>query len=190
VNILTQMDAPPAAARGAGNGRTTYRKTAGTAGYTPLLVATVRGQVPLALYLLDHRADPNNLRAGFTPLHWGVTEWESFTANHVYGLEDAMMGIPDRQAKLQLINALLAHGANPNSRMTKTQPSIAGGYEDTVGATPFLLASSVDDLEMMQILLKTGAHPKIGTATNATTIMAATGLNHGIGESPITEPQA
>ena len=101
-----------------------------------------------------------------------------------------MGGIPDRQAKLQLVNALLAHGANVNARMTKPRPSIAGGYEDTVGATPFLLASSADDLEMMQLLLKAGADPKIPTATNATALMAATGLNHGIGESPVTEPQA
>ncbi|MBV9772068.1 MAG: ankyrin repeat domain-containing protein [Bryobacterales bacterium] len=166
------------------------RKTPGTLGYTPLLVATVRGQVPLALYLLDHGADPNIGAAGFTPLHWASTEWESFTANRVYGLSDPMSGIPDRQAKLQLVNALLAHGANPNARMTKPQPALAGGYEDTVGATPFLLASSIDDLEMMRILLKAGADPKQVTATNATAIMAATGLNHGIGESPITETQA
>jgi ankyrin repeat protein len=192
VNILSHTDpaavAPPSRA---GAGRTTaVRKTNGTDGYTPLLVATVRGQVPLALFLLDHGADPNIGDAGFTPLHWASTEWESFTANPVYGLQDAMSGIPDRHAKLQLLNALLGHGANPNARMTKPQPSIAGGYEDTVGSTPLLLASSADDLEIMRILVKAGADPKIATATNATTIMAATGLNHGIGESPVTEPQA
>ncbi len=165
-------------------------KTQGTNGYTPLLVATVRGQVPLALWLLDHGADANILDAGVTPLHWASTEWETYTANRVYGLIDAMGGIPDRQAKLQLVNALLAHGANVNARMTKPRPSIAGGYEDTVGATPLLLASSADDLEMMQLLVKAGADPKIPTATNATALMAATGLNHGIGESPVAEAQA
>ncbi len=70
--------------------------------------------------------------------------------------------------------------------MTKPQPSFAGGYPDAVGATPFLLAASADDIEMMRILLDAGADPKILTATNATAIMAATGLNHGIGENPIT----
>lgn len=198
INVLTKAD-PGAAAdnRRAGGGRGAPgvqpiggRKTAGNDGYTPLLVATVRGQVPLALYLLDHGADPNVPDAGFTPLHWASTEWESFTANRVYGLIDPMGGIPDREAKLRLVNALIAHGANVNARMTKPQPSIAGGYEESVGATPFLLASSVDDLEMMKLLLKAGADPKIPTSSNATAIMAATGLNHGIGESPITEPQA
>ena len=197
VNILTQADGGTGAdanrAAPAGSGRTALigaRKTAGTNGYTPLLVATVRGQVPLALFLLDHGADPNIGDAGFTPLHWASTEWESFTANRVYGLVDPMGGIPDREAKLRLVNALLAHGANPNARMTKSQPNIAGGYEDAVGATPLLLASSADDLEIMRILVRAGADPKQATATNATAIMAATGLNHGIGESPVTEAQA
>jgi len=101
-----------------------------------------------------------------------------------------MSGIPDRQGKLRLVKALLARGANVNARMTKRQPSFATGYTDAVGATPLLLAASVDDVEMMHILLDAGADPKIQTGTKATTIMAATGLNHGIGESLVTEEQA
>ena len=165
-------------------------KTVGTIGYTPLLVAVVRGQVDLALYLMDHGADPNILAAGYTPLHWASSNWESFTANPVYGFEDAMSGIPDRQAKLRLVRALLAHGDNVNARMTKPQPTFAGGYLDAVGATPFLLAASANDLEMMRILIEAGADPKILTATNASAVMAATGLNHFVGEDTVTEAQA
>ncbi len=192
INILTEAD------KGAvrPQGRTPSgliiggAKTPGAVGYTPLLVATVRAQVPLALWLLDHGADPNIMDAGFTPLHWASTEWETYTANRVYGVVNPMAGIPDRKQKMQLVNALLAHGVNVNARMTKPRPSIAGGYEDTVGATAFLLAASADDLEMMQLLVKAGADPKIETATNASSLMAATGLNHGIGESPVTEAEA
>ena len=43
---------------------------------------------------------------------------------------------------------------------------------------------------MMRILLAAGADPKIKTATNATAIMAATGLNHGIGEAFESEARA
>lgn len=161
-----------------------------TGGYTPLLVATLRAQVDTALWLLDHGADPNINSAGFTPLHWAATSWEGFASNPVYGFEDPMSGIHDRQAKLKLVKALLAHGANVNARMTKRQPSFATGYTDGVGATPFLLAASVDDVEMMRILLDAGADPKVPTNTNATAIMAATGLNHGIGESLVTEKEA
>jgi uncharacterized protein len=187
VNILTQT------ADGTTNRVSSFlgiAKSQGALGYTPLLVAVVRGQVDLALYLLDHGADPNNIAAGFTPLHWASSQWESFTANPVYGFEDPMSGIPDRQAKLRLVKALLAHGANVNARATKPQPQFAGGYLDATGATPLLLAASANDMEMMHILLDAGADPKILTATNASAIMAAAGLNHSIGEDTVTEAQA
>jgi ankyrin repeat protein len=188
VNILTAGGESAGAAVGGGGGG---RGGGGsTGGYTPLLIATLRAQVDVALYLLEHGADPNVDTAGFTALHWASTSWEGYASNPVYGFEDAMSGIQDRQAKLRLVRALLAHGANVNARMTKRPPSFATGYVDGVGATALLLAASIDDLEMMRILLAAGADPKIPTATNATAIMAATGLNHGIGESLVTEPEA
>ena len=101
-----------------------------------------------------------------------------------------MSGIPTRQAKLQIVKALLAHGANPNGRMTRRPPGFVGGYEDAPGATPFLIASAAADLEMMRLLLAAGADPALATETHATPVMAASGLNKGIGESPITEEQA
>ncbi len=159
-------------------------------GYTPLLVATLRAQIEVAVYLLDHGADPNNNAAGFLPLHWASTTWEGYSSNPVYGFEDPMSGIPDRKGKLRLVKALLAHGAKVNAQMTKRQPSFGTGYTDGVGATALLLAASVQDVEMMQILLDAGADPRIQTATKAHAIMAASGLNHGIGESFVTEAEA
>ena len=164
-----------------------------SAGSTPLLVATVRGHVPLALFLLEQGADPNVLDGGFTPLHWASGTWEGGISNPVYGFTDAMSGIPNRKAKLELVKALLARGANPNSRMTRRPPGFAGlggGYEDAPGSTPFLLASAAADLEMMQLLLSAGADPKQMTDSKTTPVMAASGLNRGIGESPTTEEQA
>ena len=87
----------------------------------------------------------------------------------------------------------MQNAVHRNSTQTLTKrpkPAFAGGYTDGVGATPFLLASSVDDVEMMRILLSAGADPKLVTGTNTTAVMAATGLNHGVGESPVTESQA
>jgi ankyrin repeat protein len=179
--------AAAAAARGPG-----FQATI-SAGSTPLLVATVRGHVPLALFLLEQGADPNVLDAGFTALHWASGTWEGGISNPVYGFTDPMSGIQNRQQKVALVKALLAHGANPNSRMTRRPPGffgLSGGYEDAAGATPFLLASAAADLEMMRLLLAAGADPAQVTDTKATPVMAASGLNRGIGESPITETQA
>ena len=129
-------------------------------GSTALLVATVRGEVPLALFLLDHGADPNILDAGFTPLHWAAGTWENGLANPVYGFVDPIGGIPDREAKLQLVQALLAHGANPNLQMTARPPGYGGtgtgGYNDAPGATAFILAANAADVEMMRLLLEGG----------------------------------
>ena len=107
--------------------------------------------------------------AGFTPLHWAAGTWESGDANPVYGFTDPMSGIPERQAKLQLVKALLAHGANPN---VPHDAAAAGdspaGYTDAIGATPFLLASAAADVEMMRLLLAAGADPKVTTKSNTT----------------------
>ncbi|HUK35509.1 MAG TPA: ankyrin repeat domain-containing protein, partial [Vicinamibacterales bacterium] len=180
-----------AAAGGEGRGPA-YQATL-SADSTPLLVATLRGQVPIAIFLLERGAKPNLADAGFTPLHWAAGTREGGVSNPVYGFSDPMSGIPDRKAKLQLVHALLAHGANPNARMTRRPPGFAGlggGYEDAPGATPFLLASAAADVEIMQILLDAGADPTLVTDTNATPVMAASGLNRGIGENAITEAQA
>jgi ankyrin repeat protein len=220
VNVRSQPDPPPENGRGRGEGPAGGRapaRVAGagstggsgagaggavfvgqrrdeiSAGSTPLLVATVRAQVPLALMLLDQGADPNVADAGFMPLHWAAGTWENGISNPVYGFTDPMSGIPDRQAKLQLVKALLAHGADPNARMTSRQPGFGAsgvsGYNDALGATPFILASNAADLEMMRILLAAGADPKLVTKTQSNAILAATGLNRGVGENPITEEQ-
>jgi uncharacterized protein len=174
------------AARGAGAGGAGARGDSNFGGSTPLLVATVRGHVPLALFLLDRGADPNVLDAGFTPLHWAAGTWENGLANPVYGFVDPIGGIPDREAKLQLVKDLLAHGANPNLQMTARPPGFGGtgtgGYNDAAGATPFIVAANAADVEMMRILLAAGADPHLVTKTNSNALLAATGLNRGIGE--------
>ena len=183
VNIRSQPD-PTVKGRGP-----TYTATI-SAGSTPLLVATVRGQVPLALFLLEHGADPNVEDAGFTALHWAAGTWENDLANPVFGFTDPMSGIPERQAKLQLVKSLLARGANPNARLTKPPPGFPGGYAEPIGATPFFLAAAVADVEMMRLLLAAGADPAMTTKSNTTPLMAAAAVNRKLSESAVTEEQS
>lgn len=185
VNTHAKRDSvPPRGAPSGGVGFTT--RGSSFPGSTALLVATVRGHVPLALFLLDHGADPNDDEAGFTPLHWAAGTWENGLANPVYGFVDPIGGIPDREAKLRLIKALLARGANPNLQMTVRPPTFGGtgtgGYNDAYGATPFIVAANASDLEVMKMLLAAGADPHLLTGTKSNALLAATGLNRGIGE--------
>jgi ankyrin repeat protein len=167
----------------------TYTATL-SGGSTPLLVATVRGQVALALFLLEHGADPNIEDAGFTALHWATSTWENDLSNPVFGFADPMSGIPDRQAKLQLVKSLLARGANPDARMTRPPPGFGGGYAEPIGATSFFLAAAVADVEMMKLLIAAGADPSLTTKGNTTPLMAAASVNRKLSESAVTEAQS
>jgi ankyrin repeat protein len=185
VNIHGQRPSKPGPGAGlAGTGYTT--RGSSFPGATALLVATVRGHVPLAIFLLEHGADPNIHEAGFAPLHWAAGTWENGLANPVYGFVDAIGGIPDRAGKLRLIAALLAHGANPNLQMTVRPPTFngtgTGGYNDGYGATPFIVAANASDVEILRMLVASGANPHLVTGTKSNALLAATGLNRGIGE--------
>src|SRR5262249_19197931 len=125
-------------------------------GSTPLLVATVRGHTPLAKLFLDVGANPDGdaRAAGYTPLHLASTKSEGVITNDypaAPGEWAGLAGIPSREGKIELIKALLDHGASINARVTKDLPR----YGFTLfkrnylpGGTPFYLASLVADVEV------------------------------------------
>jgi ankyrin repeat protein len=68
---------------------------------------------------------------------------------------------------LELIEALLVKGADPNLRvkdntLTRTIFTMQWFFED--GATPFIRAAQSSDTDLMALLLKHGADPKAVTA--------------------------
>ncbi len=72
---------------------------------------------------------------------------------------------------LELIGALLDHGANPNARLKKQQPyrtKVDRGNDTMLGAgtTAFLRAARAGDAPAMRLLLKRGADPKIATGSD------------------------
>jgi ankyrin repeat protein len=155
-------------------------------GDTPLLLAAASGHEELAIFLLDKGANANAADEwGYTALHYSM----------MHALADvAGVRIPDdtwatylfRPDMPRLVQALLAHGANPNARITKyggankllssrkDDPSKFQVYE--VGATPFLLAAFANDLEIMRLLVKGGADPNLATVGRTTPLMEAAGL--------------
>ena len=167
-------------------------------GNTPLLVATVRGHADLAIFLLEQGAQPDGAAdiAGYTPLHWVCTRYE-----HPFATDDApiegdppgewgaLSGIPDRDAKLALIRALLDHGANIEATMTKGLPSPArfGGRSAGGGATPFVVAATAGDAELMRLLVDNGADPLVRSPSGATAVMAAIAGGNAFSAHRVTE---
>ena len=169
-------------------------------GSSPLLVASVRGHVPLAKFLLDQGADPNIAQAGYTALHWASGIWESNTTyeyTFTTGEWAAWAGIPTRDKKFELIEALIVHGADVNARMTKSAPrygftlfGLQWSGASLAGATPFYLAAMSGDVETMRVLLNYGADPLISAADQTTPLMVAAGRARTDAETRILEADA
>ena len=167
-------------------------------GSSPLLVAVVRGHVALAEFLIASKANVNAADAGYTPLHWAVGTWETSTTFD-YRLTEgewaALAGIPSRAAKLEIIKALIAAGADVNALTTKTPPrygfTLFGQQQARIqGATPFFLAAIVADVEVMQMLVAAGAKPAVADADGNTPLMVAAGRCRVDNETRIPESAA
>ena len=158
-------------------------------GSSVLLVATIRSHTALAAFLLNQGADPNADDAGFTALHWAAGTWESAMTG-VFGFESYISGV--KTGKMELIKELLAHGANLNARIVKSPPRFgASGFRTRLaGATPFLLAAMAADVNVMRLLVASGADPRLATTENTTPLMVAAGLGRVQGESRVTESGA
>jgi len=165
-------------------------------GLSALTMATTRGHVPVAVLLLERGADANANGSGFAALHWAAGSWETaFTANDITtereGEHDwnALVGLKGR--RLELVDALLDHGADPNARVKTTPPRAGATRSPTLpelaGATPFLLAAMAGDVAVMQRLKAAGADPTLTTSKRSTPLMAAAGLGRILGENTVPE---
>lgn len=153
-------------------------------GVDALVVACVRGHVEVAKFLLERGADPNAMGAGYAALHWAAGTWET-VATHDYpvgaGEWKALAGIPDRRRKLELINSLLDHGADPNIRTTDVPPRFGFTQLNVVrllGGTPFFFAAAAADVEVMRLLVSRGADPLQATEDNSSPLLAAAGITY------------
>ena len=180
---------------GGGGGRVggpSYEATV-SAGSTPLLVATVRAQVPLALFLAraGGRSECRRRRLYATALggrHLGKRRGQSCLRIHRCDERDSRAA-GETAARRRHSSRAARTRMLP---MTQRPPGFAGGYDRCRSARrPFSLASAAADIEMMRLLLRAGADPKRWPQrATSTAIMAATGVNRVQGESAVTEAQA
>ena len=146
-----------------------------TSGRTPLLVASASlvatsgweyrldvepsTHEALALFLLERGADPDLPDSiGRTALHAAV-----------------------ETGKADLVRALLAHGADPNARLTRPPLVYKGdflSYGAYVGATPLWLAAAarVPDPGILRAIAAAGGDPGLPADGGTTPLMAAVGM--------------
>jgi uncharacterized protein len=131
---------------------------------TPLLVATINGQFDLAMYLLDRGANPNLAsEAGATPLYAAVNvQWAPKAA-----YPQPRAHLQQHTSYLDLMRALLAHGADPNARVNRKIWYSGYNFDqsnvDEVGATAFWRAAYAADVDAMRLLVESGADPRVPT---------------------------
>ena len=92
---------------------------------------------------------------------------------------------------LDLVDKLVAHGADVNARQTQEPRDGYRNQLDRTGATPFLLAAKSADVDLMRVLLAGGADPLLPTPDQSTSLMVAAGVGiYNVGESPGTNAEA
>ncbi len=144
---------------------------------SPLTVALMNKQYTFANFLLERGADPNIVDAhGRTALYAAVD-----MRNEDYS---AMPGRPalDPMSSLEIVEALVAHGADPNLALTQPLPGRSGmdAGDRTLGegTTPLMRAARAGDAPVMRLLLKHGADPKLETKDGNNILMLAAGVGY------------
>ena len=174
-------------------------------GITPLLnailnasIAAARGaprahaHFAIAHYLIERGANVNAVDwYGETPL-WAAVDVRNLDVNGP-GRDNGI----DRAAALELVETLLAKGADPDARTREYPPERrfvtplgSLSWVDFTGQTPFLRAALAGDVTVMRLLLAHGADPAIGTFAGTTPLMAAAGVNWVFNQTFDEGPQA
>jgi ankyrin repeat protein len=188
----------------------------GSDGIHALPLSIINRREKFAMFLLEEGADPNGSIEGVTALHatsGNVGTWLNEWARAHGGRTGERAGSlgprglnPD--ARLRLVQALLARGANPNARIPGSAVVLGylatprrGAFEqnavgtgDVRGATPLWVAAFSanggglfgedqsyqfdSSAAILQALLTAGADHRLTTDDGTTPLMAAAGIGH------------
>ena len=187
----------------------------GSDGTHPLPLSIVSRHDGFAMFLLEEGADPNGSIHGVSALHAAVGRVSTWLAG--WYRERGMRGTEvsgggrlglDPNRRLPLVKELLARGADPNARITRSTVILGylarprrGAFEqnsvgtgDVRGATPLWVASFSanggglfgndseyrfeSSPEILRTLLAAGANPDLSTDDLTTPLMMAAGLGY------------
>ncbi len=144
-------------------------------GATALVLAIINAHYDVAALLADKGADPNvgDNEARMAALYAAV-DMNTLAIGH---------GRPNtrpsgRLSALDLIERLLARGADPNARLAKPvmqRHHSAGDQAFGEGSTPFMRAAKSGDVRAMRLLLAAGADPRLAQPGGDHALMFAAG---------------
>jgi len=157
-------------------GKADVNQVSGGDKFSPMVMAIANGHLTLAKYLLDHGANPNLLTvSGLSALYatidvqWAPKAWFPQPTTD-----------QETVTYLELMKALLDHGANVNEQVGEKLwfRSFTNDYTwvDPAGATPFWRAAQSSDTAAMRLLMEYKADPKLPIKSGDTPLMAAAGI--------------
>jgi ankyrin repeat protein len=158
-------------------------------GTSGLVVSIMNKQYTFAKFLLDKGADPNvtdvkGRAALYAAIDMRNEDWSALP----------MRKATDPLPAADLIQAILARGANVNAKLTHNLPGRSGmDYGDVAldeGATPFMRAARSGDVATMQTLLAAGADPKLATKDGSNALLFAAGIGYRDKQTQGTDAEA
>lgn len=120
---------------------TTSAELASQTRYTPLQLATLRGDLDIVQLLLQNDHDPNIVSHYSNEHQWGPTNRETTSELLGSSVQNATM-----ETDYEIVKVLLQHGANPNSTTSK------------LPHTALQIACRDGSMELVELLLEYGAN--------------------------------
>jgi uncharacterized protein len=146
-------------------------------GTSVLVISLINKHYSFAKFLLDRGADPNLVDARGRGALYAAIDMrnEDYSAMPARPEDDAL-------PSLDLIQALVEHGANVNAKLTRNLPGRSGMDSGDValgaGTTPLMRAARAGDAPVMRILLGHGADPALKTTDGNTALLFAAGVGY------------
>jgi ankyrin repeat protein len=146
-------------------------------GISPLVSALINGHYDVAAKLVDSGIDVNLVDYTGRGALYAAVDFNTMPSSN----RPAPKVIDNEHTAFDLVNMLLAHGADPNAQLDRLAPYRAklDRGNDTVltkGTTPLLRAAKAGDIEAMHTLLAHGADPELTTKDGVNALMIAAGL--------------